>query len=122
MKSLLVSLLLLCCSTAHASWTTWTAEQRQWYMASNVMLLADWATTRDMTRRYDEGYYERNIILGKRLSTQELDLYFVSSLVGHYFMTDWLSSKNRDIYLKAVTFVEGAAVANNLSIGLRLRF
>lgn len=107
---------------ANAQWNSWTAEQRQWYLASNVLLMADWATTRDMTRRYDEGFRERNILLGHQPSRDKLDLYFVTVLVGHYFATDWLSSKNRDIYLMGITVIEGAAVANNLSIGLRLRF
>ena len=97
----MIAALLLCFSNlVNAQWSTWTPEQRQWYVASNVMLLADWSTTRDMTRRYDEGYYERNIILGKRPSRDELDLYFFSVLIGHYFMTDWRSQRGSNPFLR----------------------
>ncbi len=122
MNRWLVSMLLFFSSTVNAGWQDWTDEQKRWYVASNVLLLADWSTTRDMTRRYDEGYREINPILGSRPSTDKLDLYFVTYLIGHYFLTDYLQDRNREIYLYTITAVEGAAVANNLNIGLRLRF
>lgn len=121
MKALIFCLLLLP-SLSWAGWNNWTQEQKNWYVASNLALVADWATTRNMTRRYDEGYYERNIILGKQPSTQKLDLYFITYLVSHYFVTDYFKNENRILYLQMVTAVESAAVANNLSIGLKIRF
>ena len=121
MKLWLISLLLLVCTQSRA-WSEWTPEQRQWYVASNVLLLADWSTTRDMTRRYNEGYRELNPILGSRPSTDKLDLDFVTVLIGHYFATDYFKGRDREIYLYTITAVEGAAVTNNLNIGLRLRF
>ena len=122
MKSIVCWLVLLFCTPSFATGSEWTAEQKSWYVASNILLLADWATTRDMTRRYDEGYYERNLILGRRPSTRQVDLYFVTYLVGHYFLTDYLQGRNREIYLYTVTGIEGIAVSNNLNIGLKLRF
>jgi hypothetical protein len=121
MKTIL-ALLFAVFSHAAQAWDSWTPEQRRWYMASNAMLVADWAITRDMTRRYHEGYYERNIVLGRYPSRDRLDLYFVSALIGHYFIADSLSNDWRTVYLQVVTAVEAGAVANNLSIGLRLRF
>jgi hypothetical protein len=122
MNRWLATILLFFSTAVNAGWQDWTSEQRQWYIASNVLLLADWSTTRDMTRRYDEGYRELNPILGSRPSTDKLDLYFITYLIGHYFLTDYLQGRNREIYLYTITGVEGAAVANNLNIGLRLRF
>ena len=122
MKKILCGIVLMFCSAVNAGWEDWTAEQKKWYVASNIMLVADWTTTRDLTRRYDEGYRELNPVLGSRPSTQKVDLYFVSYLIGHYFLTDYLQGRNREIYLYTITGVEGAAVANNLNVGLRLRF
>ncbi len=122
MRYIILSILLLLSFNVNAGWEDWTLDQKRWYVASNVLLVADWSTTRDMTRRYDEGYRELNPLLGSRPSTNKLDLYFVTVLIGHYFMTDYLQGRNREIYLYTVTGVEGAAVANNLNIGLRLRF
>jgi hypothetical protein len=121
MKYLLA--LMLSLSTVPAlAWSHWTAEQRAWYMASNVAIVADWSTTRDLSRRYHEGYHEINPVLGRRPSTREVDRYFVGALIAHYFVADWLPDQHRTFYLQTVTVVEGALVAHNLSIGLRLRF
>lgn len=122
MKKIILTILLFFSTAVNAGWQDWTDEHRRWYVASNVLLLADWSTTRDMTRRYDEGYREMNPILGSRPSTQKLDLYFITVLIGHYFVTDYFKGRDREIYLYSVSAVEGAAVANNLNIGLRLRF
>ena len=122
MKNLLCCILLCISFDVNAGWQDWTPEQRQWYVASNVLLVADWSTTRDMTRRYNEGYRELNPVLGPKPSTDKLDLYFVTVLIGHYFLTDYLRGRDREIYLYTITGIEGAAVANNLNIGLRLRF
>ncbi len=122
MRLLLMTILLVFSGHVNAGWQDWTEEQRRWYMAANIVTLADWATTRDMTRRYNEGYRELNPILGSRPSTSRLDLYFVTVLIGHYFVTDYFKGRDREIYLYTITAVEGAAVANNLNIGLRLRF
>ena len=122
MKLFVCILLMFSTSTVSAAWQDWSQEQQRWYVASNIDLLADWATTRDLSRRYDEGYYERNVLLGRRPSTSTVDLYFVTGLIAHYFITDWVRDSNRTMYLKIVTAVEAGAAANNISIGLRLRF
>jgi len=122
MKFLTLCFVLILSIDSQAAWQDWSLDQKKTYVASNVLLIADWSTTRDMTRRYHEGYFERNPILGKHPSSDKLDLYFVSLLIGHYFMTDYLQGRDREIYLYTVTAVEAAAVANNLHIGLRLRF
>lgn len=122
MKKFLCAILLCFTSAVNAGWQDWTSEQRQWYVASNAMILADWSTTRDLTRRYDEGYRELNPILGSHPSIGRVNVHFVSALIGHYFLTDWLDGDNRTFYLQLITVSEGAITARNLGLGLRLRF
>jgi hypothetical protein len=122
MKTLLLSLLLLLPVAAWAGLDDWTEEQRKWYAASVVVTVADWATTRDMTRRYHEGYYEKNPIMGRYPSRQRVDQHFLTVLVANYFIVDNLSSRNRIIYLQFFTVGQAAIVANNLNIGLRIKF
>jgi hypothetical protein len=122
MKTLLLSLFLLLPTAVVAGIDNWTEEQRKWYAASTVLTIADWATTRDMTRRYHEGYHETNPILGRYPSRQRVDQHFLTVLIAHYLIADNLSSRNRTVYLQVFTVGQAAVVSNNLNIGLRIRF
>lgn len=121
MKQLLLILLLLP-SFVNAGWQDWTNEQQKWFIAANVVTLADWATTRDMARRYHEGYKELNPILGKHPNITQVDRYFATGMVLNYFLVDWLQGNNRTFYLKVYTMSEGFVAARNLNIGLELKF
>jgi len=122
MKTLLLFLFLMFPFVTFASMEDWTEEQKKWYIASNVVILADWATTRDLSRRYHEGFHETNPFMGRYPSTKRVDHHFLTVLVAHYFVTDILSSKNRTIYLQFFTIGQASIVANNLNLGLRIRF
>ena len=121
MRALLLSLLLLIPSAAWA-WEDWDQTTRTMFVASSIAITADWATTRNMTRRYDEGYYELNPILGTHPSRTEVDAYMIGMLVSNYFITDWLPQEYRIFYLGWRTITHGSAAQNNMSIGLRLQF
>ena len=123
MKVILVSIILLFTSHAHAhaQWETWTDDEQRMFVASNIAIVADWATTRDISQRYHEGYYEKNIILGLYPSRDRVDLYFIGLLVGNYYLVDY-SDKYRFYYLTFRTAVHGHAAVNNVTLGLRLRF
>jgi hypothetical protein len=114
--------ILLCFPTVCLAWGDWSREDKNWFIASNVAIMADWATTRNMTRRYSEDYWERNPLLGRQPSTNRVDLHFVGFMIGNYFVADYFQGKNRRLYLQIVTGVETVAVINNLSIGLKLEF
>ena len=114
-------LLMLIPSTAWA-WEDWDRETKTMFVASSIAITADWATTRDMTGRYDEGYYELNPILGSYPTRTEVDLYMIGMLVTNYFITDWLPKEHRIFYLGVRTITHGSAAHNNAQIGLRLRF
>jgi len=122
MKAIILTVLLLIFTQARADIGSWTPEQRAWYAAGVVFIVTDWATTRDLSRRYHEGYRELNPILGQQPSTRRVDQYFALSLLAHYLIADNLSSKNRTIYLKVVTVGQAAVTAHNLNIGLKIKF
>ena len=121
MKIILVSIILLFTSHAHAQWSTWTDDEQRMFVASSIAITADWATTRDISQRYNEGYYEKNTILGSYPSRDRVDLYFIGLLVSNYYLADY-TGKYRFYYLTFRTATHGYAAINNVNIGLRLSF
>jgi hypothetical protein len=97
-------------------------------VSTTFLIVTDWATTRNMSKRYNEGYRETGYVMtklyGSHPSTQEVDTYFVGRLLLHYFIsnTKALSYGQRKIYYTLTFFDHGSAVVNNLSIGLKLKF
>lgn len=98
--------------------------------ASTLSLLADWATTLDMTDRYDEGYYETNPKLGPYPSRGRVNEHFGTltalHLVGNYLIQQIPSKRWREFLMVAentsVTLIHGPAAYNNWRIGLDIKF
>ena len=100
----------------------WDSTKKTMFVASNVAIVADWATTTNLTGRYSEGYYEKNKILGRTPNKESVHMYFVARLITNYLLAKHLS-KDWDIaYLGWTTVVHSSAAANNHSIGLRYKF
>ena len=118
MKKLLVSILMLFCCQANAEWTV---DEDRMFIASNIAIVADWATTRNMSQRYDEGYYEKNNILGPYPSRDRVDIYFIGLLATNYYVADYFG-KYKIYYFAYRTVEHGSAAVNNVNIGLRLHF
>ena len=121
MKIILISILLLFTSNEYAQWSTWADNEQRMFVASNIAIVADWATTRDISKRYHEGYYEKNMILGPYPSKDRVDLYFIGLLVSNYYLADY-TNKYPFYYLTFRTATHGHAAINNVNIGIRLRF
>ena len=121
MKNIVLSIILLFASQVHAQWSTWSTDEQRMFVAANIAIVADWATTRNMSGRYNEGYYEKNKILGPYPSRDRVDLYFVGMLISNYYLTDYLG-KYRIYYSLYRTTLHGGAAINNVNIGLHLRF
>lgn len=121
MRKLLL-LLLLVPFIAQAEYADWDKYDKELFWMSTTAIAVDHLTTRDMASRYDEGYWERNPLLGDRPDTDTVDLFFLLNYVTHYYLTDYLQGEHRPIYLTARLVVNGLASANNLKIGLGLRF
>lgn len=104
-----------------------SAQRNDEMWAGAAMIVGDWSTTHNMTQRYNEGFYEKGLIaskiIGNRPSTREVDLYFITRLAIHYaiYKSD-LSDSNKRIYYYITVADHGYAMANNLSIGLKIKF
>jgi hypothetical protein len=108
---------------ALAGYNDWDKETKSLYVASNVLLLADWSSTRHLVRQFPKGgYYENNIILGKHPSMSSVDLYFIGSMIANYYIVDNLSPKVGKWYLTGLIVLESAVVSHNLKIGLKISF
>ena len=121
MKNVLLSIILLFSSQAHAQWDTWTQDEQRMFIASNIAITADWITTRNMTSRWGEGYYEKNNILGPYPSRDRVDLYFIGLLAANYYVADYFG-KYKIYYFAYRTTEHGYAAISNHNIGLRLSF
>ena len=114
-----VFLLMFGIKTAEAR--EWTDEEKIWGTVAGTMLLGDWTTTRYGSRHWHEGYYEKNLILGKQPHTDRVDLYFLMVIPAAYLAADYFSDY-RKMILITLSATELVMIGNNLSIGLKLKF
>lgn len=121
MRKLLLLLLLLP-FTAHADYADWNKYDKELFWMSTTAIALDHLTTRDLASRYDEGYRERNPLLGDHPDKDTVDLFFLVNYVTHYYLTDYFQGENRPYYLMTRLVVNGAASINNFNIGLGIRF
>jgi hypothetical protein len=100
----------------------WSDSSRFWAATSAVALANDWMTTRDLTQRYQEGYWEANPLLGRNPSQAGVDLHFALVIPLIYGVADLLDDDDRVILLKTITVTELVVGVNNLRLGLHWRF
>ena len=117
----LIVLMLFLPTASWAETRPWTSEERAWGYAAGAVLVADWLTTRDMTKRYNEGYYEMNPLLGRNPTTAQVNRHFAIGIPLTFLIAHYLD-EYRKPYLMGVTVIEAIIVGNNLSIGLRVRY
>jgi hypothetical protein len=121
-KLLLIFILLSILSVNTCAETReWATEEKLWGATAGALLAADWATTRNMTHRYNEGYYERNPLLGSHPTANRVNLYFLTVAPAIFFAADYFGDYRKEI-LQAVSAVELIVVGNNLRLGLHFQF
>ena len=121
MKILLTVTLFLFFNTASAETREWTNNEKIWGATTGVLLLGDWATTRNMTHRYNEGYYERNPLLGRHPTANRVNLYFLTVTPAIFLAADYFGNYRKEI-LQATSALELIMIGNNLRIGLHFQF
>jgi hypothetical protein len=116
-----IFLLVVLSSPVYADSREWTTEEKLWGATAGTLLAADWATTHNMTHRYNENYYERNPLLGQRPTTNHVNLYFLTVAPVVFLAADYFSDYRKEI-LQATSVLELIIVGNNLRIGLHFQF
>jgi hypothetical protein len=121
MRILGIFLSVLLSLPVYAESREWATEEKVWGATAGVLLLGDWATTRNMTHRYNEGYYEHNPLLGRHPTANAVNLYFLTVTPIVFLAADYFGNYRKEI-LQATSAIELIMVGNNLRIGLRFQF
>lgn len=112
-------LLALLPSLAFADdWTTPDTWRESTYM---VLHAADWVQTGKIARDPDR-WQEENKILGEHPSIGRVNTYFAATALAHYAIAAALPAPWRARFQCLSVVIEASSVANNHSIGLRVRF
>ena len=99
----------------------WSMEERTTFAVSSVLLVADWAQTRQIARNADL-FHETNPVLGTHPSMGRVNAYFATALALNYVIGNSLPTGWRRAWFVGVQSVEANVVRHNLSIGLNLSF
>lgn len=121
MNKLLALVLLLVSTLTWADNRSWSDEEKAWGATAAALTVIDWAQTKDLTKRYNEGYYERNPVLGKYPSQGRVNAHFAVGGLITYLIADNLG-EYRKPFLQTISVIELVCVSNNINIGLRVRF
>jgi len=108
MKYLLLALLLV-------GWSDFS-QASGWQVASNTLLIADWAQTLNIASRPDVS--ESNQILGAYPSRGAVNLYFISALIANNLLGDIYGD---DWYI-LVSINQAAYVGTNAKVGIKFSF
>lgn len=99
----------------------WTDAQAGKAVALATLAAADWAQTRNIAR-HPARWHETNPLLGEHPSVAQVDRHFaVSALIGAAALHA-LPTRYRDWALNAGLVIEAGCVANNLRLGIGIRF
>lgn len=118
MRAILIALLLL--ALPAQAQTPLSKEEWAREAAYLVLLTADYSLTMDLKNH--PGMYEKNPILGRHPSDQQLRGYFAVAAIGHVLGMHFLSRENRAFAQWASIGIELYAVHNNYQLGLSFRF
>lgn len=99
----------------------WTIQERTTFAVSSVLLVADWAQTRQIARNA-QTFRETNPILGEHPSMGSVNAYFATALLLNYAIGRSLDHGWRSAWFIGVQSVEANVVQRNLNIGLTLSF
>ena len=99
----------------------WTAEHKALAATAGTLLSADWLQTRQIAKNPDK-FHEYNPVLGEHPNQGKVNLYFLAAAGGLLLLADFLPAEYRTGLLYGVVAVQAAAVANNLSEGISIRW
>lgn len=116
-------ILLLFISPAQAEWWTEDKTANGLTIAANVLLIADWAQTREIADNPD--YYESGLagyFITEHPRTRDVNIYFASALVIYNTLNYFLPNRYKKISSSFVIGFELKAVARNIEVGVGMKF
>jgi len=122
MKRLAIILLLLLpasCSGKH--FQPWSGQDVVLQTAVTVTSAVDWGQTRDAAEQPDV-YYESNPVIGGHPSTEEVDIYSVSSIALKALVTWFLDPEYRPWWQSFCIGISASNIMINNGNGLRINF
>lgn len=124
MKKLLISF-LICFLICLIPVTTlavdeWTKKDTTYQAVFLTLMAADWLQTKEIAR--NPNYYERNPILGKYPSQNEVDIYFLSTAIVHAGIAYYLPKKYRRYWQYIFIGIQAGCVGHNYNTGIRISF
>uniref|UniRef100_A0A6H1ZMG4 Uncharacterized protein n=1 Tax=viral metagenome TaxID=1070528 RepID=A0A6H1ZMG4_9ZZZZ len=97
----------------------WTKSDTVREAAFQTLHAVDYLQTRTIAR-HPEKYYERNPVLGKHPSEENVIVYFAAGAVAHGVISYYLPDPYRQIFQYVTIGLSSACVLNNFNIGLRV--
>lgn len=99
----------------------WSEPQLEKAAALATLTAADWAQTRNIAR-HPVRWHETNPLLGEHPSVGAVDRHFALSAMLGAAALHALPSRYRDMALNAGLVIEATCVANNLRLGIGIKF
>lgn len=99
----------------------WSKTDIAFEAAYLTLHVVDWGQTLDIVNRH-ETYHERNPILGKHPTREQVNTYFALTALAHIAIAHWLDTPYRNYFQIATIALEVAVIDNNYAIGLRMAF
>ena len=123
MKYILLCVLVLWMTPAQPR--DWDQQEIQLGVLATTAYVLDWRTTRDMTKRYNDGYAEGGPVVrtlfGSRPSTNQINMYFTVLIPTVLFTANSFPEHRKQI-LTTVIVAETLVALNNKRIGLSFNF
>lgn len=119
-RTLVLALIAAGTTTAYAT-DDWTYAQATKATALATLTAADWAQTRNIAR-HPARWHETNPLLGEHPSVGAVDRHFALSAMLGAAALHALPSRYRDMALDAGLVIEATCVANNLRLGIGIKF
>jgi len=123
-KKYIVRLLLIILSSFLVGCATtdkWSTTERTKEAAWLILHAVDWRQTAYAMDRPDK-YEELNPILGKHPSEGRLNLFILTTTIGHILITNYIPKEHRSVWQNISIGFKLGAVSNNFYVGAKIKW
>lgn len=101
---------------------SWSNDDIKRQLTYGLLHGADWAQTRTIAKNPTQ-YHETNPLLGEHPSVGRVNNYFLTTLLGHALIANYLSPEYRKLFQNATIGLEaGVAGRNKFNVGIGMTF